>query len=116
MAVEVLDSETMPPQPLHTFVYGPLRTGKTTFAATFPNPIFLSAGNEGGDTTLRFMKVKIIKIKNTTDMKQAVPFIAANYQKYGWKTIVVDSVNYYSDMFIQEVTADGTKPMQQRDW
>lgn len=114
--MEIINSESMPAKPIHTFVYGPLRTGKTTFAATYPNPIFLSAGNEGGDTTLRFCKVQIIKIATTQDMKEAVPYIAANHMKHGWQTIVVDSTTYYSDLVIQEITNNGTKPMQQRDW
>lgn len=110
------NSTNMPTRKLHTFVYGPLRTGKTSFAATFPKPIFLSAGNEGGDMTLRFFNVDIIPINTPGDMKMAVKYIAANYHTKGWRTVVVDSVTYYSDLVIQELTKGGERPMIQRDW
>lgn len=106
----------MPAKPLHTFVYGALRTGKTTFASTFPKPIFLSAGNEGGDTTLRFCDADVIRITSVQDMKDAIPYVMANRQKQGWRTIVIDSLTYYADLFVQQTTKDGEKPMRTQDW
>jgi hypothetical protein len=106
----------MAPRPLHTFVYGPLRSGKTSLAATFPKPIFLSSGTEGGDTSLRFFDVDVIQINSLKDMKEAVAFIKANAAVRGWRTVVVDSVTYYADQVIQELTNSGEKPMNQRDW
>lgn len=108
----------MPAKPLHTFVYGPIGTGKTTFASTFPNPVFLSAGNEGGDTTLRFCAPNsIIPISSTADMKEAITYIKnVGKSKHNWRTIVLDSITYYSDLFIQETTQMGTKAMRTQDW
>jgi len=116
MAIQVINSQQMPPKPLHTFIYGALRSGKTTVASTFPKPVFLSAGNEGGDTTLRFCNADVIPIGRSQDMKEAIDYIAKNRDRYGWRTIVVDSITYYSDIFLQELTTDGTRPMRQRDW
>lgn len=118
MGIQILNSQDMPAKPLHTFVYGPIGTGKTTFASTFPNPVFLSAGNEGGDTTLRFCAPNsIIPISSTADMKEAIGYIKANGKaKHGWRTIVLDSITYYSDLFIQETTQMGTKAMRTQDW
>lgn len=109
-------SNQMAPRPLHTFVYGPLRSGKTSFAATFPKPIFLSSGTEGGDTTLRFHDVDLIRIGSLKDMKDAVAFVKANAAARGWRTVVIDSATYYADQVIQELTNNGEKPMNQRDW
>jgi len=116
MAIQIFNSNQMPAKPLHTFVYGPLRSGKTTFASTFPKAVFLTAGNEGGDTTLRFCNVDIIQINSSTDMKEAIQVVRTQHAKYGWRTVVVDSLTYYSDLFIQELTKNGDKPMMQRDW
>jgi len=116
MSIQVINSSQMPAKPLHAFLYGPLRSGKTTLASTFPRPVFLSAGNEGGDTTLRFCNVDIIQINSSKDMKEAVPYIQQNQAKYGWRTVVIDSVTYYGDILIQEFTKNGERPMQQRDW
>ena len=115
--IQVLNSKTMPAKPLSTFIFGPLRTSKTTSAATWPKPVFLSAGNEGGDTSLRGMDVDVIKINSVADMKEAVAYIDAYGQKkHGWRTVVVDSLTYYSDLFVQAASNNGEKPLQQRDW
>ena len=116
MPIQVVKSANMPAKPLHTFVFGPLRSGKTSFAATFPKPIFLSAGNEGGDTTLRFFDAEYIPINSSGDMKEAVAYVRANAPSRGWRTLVVDSITYYSDLYITELTKNGEKAMMQRDW
>lgn len=116
MSVHVVEAATMPAKPLHCFVYGPLGSGKTTFASTFPKPVFLSAGNEGGDTTLRFCKGHVIQINSSQDLKDAVALVQQQYKHYGWRTLVIDSVTYLSDLYISELTKSGDKAMQQRDW
>jgi hypothetical protein len=118
MPIKILNSRDMPPKPLHAFVYGPLRTGKTQFASTFPKPVFLSIGTEGGDTTLQFVAqdTQIISIRSQKDMQEAIEYIRLYGSKFGWQTIVVDSITYYSDLVVQELTQNGTKPMRQPDW
>lgn len=37
------------------FLYGPPGTIKTTWAGSWPNPVFLSAGAEGGDDSLAML-------------------------------------------------------------
>lgn len=116
MPVEIYTSDKMGPRPLRAFVYGPPRTGKTTYAGTWPSPIFLSAGNEGGDTTLRFLPgVTIAKICSKADMEEAVKTIQQQHVQRGWQTVVVDSISFYADIFIAEV-ASKKGAMTQRDW
>lgn len=118
MGIQVLSVKDMPPRPLHTFMYGPVRSGKTTAAATWPAPVFLSAGNEGGDTSLRFTAADaVIRISSVQDMKDAIAYINAyGASKHGWRTIVLDSMTYYSDIFVGECTKNGEKYMAVRDW
>lgn len=107
----------MAPRPLHMFMYGPLRTGKTTYGATFPNPVFLSTKSEGGSMSLRGTNVDVIEIGSTQDMKDAVAYIEANGKtKHNWRSVIVDPLTYYSDLFVQEASQNGTKVLQQRDW
>lgn len=121
MSLNVVSSKQMPPRPLHTFIYGPTRHWKTTTAATWPRPIFLSAGNEGGDTTLRHVPadVLVVQINAVKTMREAVVWIAKNHAQYGIQTVVVDSLTFYSDIVIHEILNDGkvTKPrMEIQDW
>jgi hypothetical protein len=114
--IKIHNTREMPPKPLHCFVYGPPRTGKTSLAASFPKPIFLSVGTEGGDATLRFYDVHSILIRSKQDMKEAVDYIRAGAKNYGWRTVVIDSVTFYSDLIVQEITGGGERPMRQPDW
>ncbi len=108
----------MPARPLRCFIYGATRTGKTTFAGSWPKPVFLSAGNEGGDTTLRHLPgVTVIPVNSSLEMKEAVAAIEQESRelRYGWKTVVIDSATFYADIYISELTAK-KGVMTQRDW
>jgi hypothetical protein len=103
-------------------IYGPVRIGKTSTAATWPRPVFLSAGVEKGDTTLRsFPGIDVAQINSVADMQQAVDWISANYKSRGWETVVVDAVTFYADIFITDMMdtkREGKKKekMEQQDW
>jgi hypothetical protein len=97
--------------PINTYlVYGDSRTGKTTWAASFPRPVFFSDVSEGGWDSIANMddeqlfepgvKPLVWGIEQMDDMVTArnkvVPLIAAGRIK----TIVVDSLSFYSDLFL----------------
>ena len=116
MPLEIYTSDQMPPRPLRVFVYGQPGTGKTTFAGTFPNPVMLSAGQEGGDTTLRFIPgITVMRVQTVQDMKEAVGIIETQYAHKQWGTVVVDSATFYADIFIAEIVKSG-RAMRQQDW
>ncbi len=117
MGIVVENAATMAARPLHTFLYGAVRSGKTTAASTWPNPVFISAGNEGGDTTLRFTKSDVIRVNTKNDVVDALKYIETHGKaKHNWRTIVLDSVTYISDLFIAECTGGGTRPMKLQEW
>lgn len=110
------------------FLAGPIGSIKTTWAATWPNPIFLSAGHEGGDDALvtlpKITGVQpppVYHISSVAMMRQKLQYIVQNYLAYNWCTVVIDPVSAYIDVFIKEVI-DGHKrngklqQMQQQDW
>jgi hypothetical protein len=92
-------------------LFSPIGTHKTTWAATWPSPIFLSCGSEGGDDSLGVVphiwpNIPIpptIKIDSANRMKQAALWVVQNAAHFGWKTIVIDSLTYYVDTWIQDL-------------
>lgn len=110
------------------FLFGLLGSIKTTWAGTWPSPVFLSAGQEGGDDSLEILPQlwgvdppPVYHINSTKMMRDKVNYIAQAYKTYGWKTAVVDSVSFYLDIYMREVIlayqrAGKDPQMQQRDW
>jgi hypothetical protein len=110
------------------FLYGLLGTIKTTWAGTWPSPVFLSAGQEGGDDSLELLPTlwgvnppPVYHIDSTRKMRDKVNYIAQAYKAYGWKTVVIDSASFYLDIYIREVVlayqrAGKDPQMQTRDW
>ena len=97
--------------PRNTFlVYGDSRTGKTTWAATFPRPLFLSDVTEGGWDSIANMddeqlfepgvKPIVWGIEQMDDMATARAKAAALITSGRVQTIVVDSLSYYCDLFL----------------
>lgn len=120
MPVQVFKPATAHGTPLRAFVYGALGRWKTSFAGSFPRPLFLSAGQEGGDRTLQvFPDVDAIRIATRKDMEEAVRLLQTQHRQRGWRTVVIDAVTFYMDIVIAELTgADKGAPrqMEQRDW
>lgn len=110
------------------FLFGPLGSIKTTWAGSWPSPVFLSAGVEGGDDALSMLpsllnlpKPPVYQITSTKMMRDKVEYICRMYQQYGWKTVVIDSLTFYFDIYIREVIMRyqdlGKAPqMQKQDW
>jgi hypothetical protein len=95
-------------------IYGPTRSGKTTFAGTFPRPLFLSEATEGGyeslsednwddNTTPRFeanVPPIVWTIEKQSDMveclEKAIPLVKSGRVK----TLVIDSISFYADLYL----------------
>jgi hypothetical protein len=106
--------------PCNTFLlYGNSRTGKTTYAASFPRPVFFSDVSEGGWDSIANMddsqlfepgvKPLVWGIEEMADMavarNKAIPLIASGRIK----TIVVDSLSFYSDLYLNFLVGMQTK-------
>lgn len=110
------------------FLFGQSGTWKTTWAGTWPSPIFLSCGVEGGDDSLAMlpfifgeqMKVPpVYQITSVAMMRQKVDTICRYYEQMAWKTVVIDSITFYADLWIHERLKDREekyKQMTTRDW
>lgn len=108
---EINLDQSMNVMPRNTFlVYGDSRSGKTTWAATFPRPVFFSDVTEAGWDSIANMsddqlfepgvKPLVWGIEQMTDMvtarEKAAPLIASGRIQ----TIVVDSLSFYCDLFM----------------
>jgi hypothetical protein len=110
--------------PVNTFLcYGDSKSGKTTFAGTFPRPLFFSDLSEGGFESLREdnwdetktplfeegIRPIVWSMSKRTDMaenvEKAKPLIAAGRVK----TIVVDSISFYADLIMDFILTGQTK-------
>lgn len=100
--------------PKHTFLtYGSTRSGKTTWSAGFPRPLFLSDVTEAGWESIKNMpdeaffepgvRPKVWGIEQMNDMATAVakaePLIASGEIQ----TVVVDSLSFYVDLYLNYV-------------
>ena len=106
--------------PKNTFlVYGDSRTGKTTWAATFPRPLFLSDVTEGGWDSIANMdddqlfepgvKPIVWGIEQMADMALARSKAVALIQSGRIQTIVVDSLSFYCDLYLNFLIGMQTK-------
>lgn len=92
------------------FLFGSVGTWKTTFAGTFPKPLFLSVGPEGGDDALAMLPhlygvpvPPVYAITSPDMMLKKVETICRDYMAMGINTVVFDSVTYYVDMWIAQL-------------
>lgn len=108
---------------LRVFLYGGMRSGKTTSAASFPSPFFIGAPNENGIQTLRGLDVPyfvpgesdILKVMG--EMNELLSELHADVTRLGvakdggaqWRakwgsTIIWDSVSHYADAVVNNLT------------
>lgn len=108
-----------PPRPISVMSYGQTRSGKTRWAGTFPRPLFLSDVTEKGWETLETMDSScffeperpplVWAIEAPVDVhvaiEKAMPLIAAGEVQ----TVVLDSLSFYADLYLNKVTTDMAK-------
>jgi len=98
-------------QGLTLFLFGEWGTWKTSFAGQCPKPVFLSAGIEGGDDSLALLPELYglpepppsYRITGTAMMQNKVDLVTTRYAEMDVNTVVVDSITYYVDIWIQEL-------------
>ncbi len=100
---------TKPPR--FTFcTYGPTRSGKTTFGATFPRPAFLSDVTESGYESLRGISDEflfepgiqpiVLGIEKMNDMAIARQMLAPHIASGMVQSVIIDSATFYADLYL----------------
>jgi len=90
-------------QPLRLIVYGPPGIGKSTFAASSPDPIFLGA--EKG--TAQLDVTRFPQPENWPDVLDAL--IVLGTQNHNYKTVVLDTLDWIEPLIHQAVLAEDSK-------
>ena len=113
------------------FLMGPLGSWKTCWCAQWPRPFFISIAAEGGDDALPFypkVAMQILaraqtnkdplavppvfnilrppsrEVSKIAEFEQWVDKVCRNFKAWGICTVVIDSVTYLIDMWINEHT------------
>jgi len=115
---------------LHWFLYGESGSGKTTAAASFPNPLFLVPANERSVTTLAGQDYPYVEITGqngplTQDgsaggLEAVLSALESQYyadpDAFPYDTLVIESLSHYVDLVQEEMTERNSRPMEQRHW
>ena len=102
--------------PRYTFcVYGPTGSGKTTYAGSFPRPVFLSEVTESGYESLRGIsddalfepgiKPIVLGIEKMNDMAMAREVLTPHIASGMVQTVVIDSLTFYADLYLNYLFA-----------
>ena len=129
-------------------VWGTYGTWKSSWAAQWPAPVFLSIASEGGDDALKSYPEVAASLMNASQMKECPPVLntaqppsfrithtdqvgqvilqlCQNYKKWGVCTVVIDSLTYLVDLWIDNRLESkrrhskgvpGTELITQQDW
>jgi hypothetical protein len=97
-------------QGITVFLFGAVGTWKTTWAGTWPKPVFLSVGPEGGDDALALLPTlyglqvpRAYHITSPKMMVEKVERISRDYRAMDVNTVVIDSITFYVDMWVSEL-------------
>jgi hypothetical protein len=103
------------------FLYGSTGSSKTLQASFFPEPLFLFPATEKSIDTVAGRDLLFKSIRTTDEMETTVLELLKLQTQKGSdalpaQTIVFESVSHYVDMVVDEITGNGKKPMEMRDW
>jgi len=93
-------------------VYGASGSGKTSFAGTAKDALFLSA--EGGLLSLAEKAVSYVDIHSLRDLEEALVFLQKNPSKF--KTVIIDSISEINDIIMNEIERRTGRKMQIQDF
>lgn len=117
---EISLEQSLSVMPKNTFlIYGDSRTGKTTWAATFPRTLFLSDVTEGGWDSIANMddeqlfesgvKPIVWGIEQMNDMAVARNKAVELIKTGRIQTLVIDSLTFYVDLYLNYLLNMQTK-------
>jgi len=99
------------------FVYGGNRSGKTWFASTFPNPLFIVTENGVNGLILRKTPGKFVKIEKFEDIFSV--FADLKNKKIECESIVIDTLSQITSLVMDAVSKETGKPLakfSQYEW
>lgn len=99
-------------QTIKCLIYGSSGSGKTTFAASAPNPIF--ASSEKWLMSIRKYAPAYTEINSLWDLKELLKFLRE--EKHDFKTVIIDSITEINDIIKNAIEKKSGRGMQLQDW
>jgi hypothetical protein len=112
MALELKMTTEMAAPSLVLCVYGQGGIGKTTLAASAPNPVFIDAEEGTKGLGSRGISVPVYQVKSWKEVQEAWGLIKNNP---AFETVVVDPIGAFLNLLIDEVKG-GNSDMSLRLW
>jgi len=124
MAIKRIEAQTIVLENLAWLLYGPPGGGKTYLAGTFPRPmVVISSTREKGHVTLRGLShATVLLVDTVKDFEEAVRMAITEQPTRRYKTIVVDGITSFVEMYYAETKAQNANPknpngyVAQDDW
>lgn len=100
-------------------ILGTPGSGKTPFAAQFPDPFFLMA-DRGGENSLVLTRTPYVKIRSEADALEVITYLERESKRpsFIYKTVVLDTISVLQSHVIQEILRrEGKKSLDDfRNW
>lgn len=114
MTINIRNAGTMVQPKVRMLLCGPIRSGKTSIASTFPKPLFLFPANEGSEETVRGRQdVHYDIVDSRAKMDEVLAFLTQQHLAgtlTDWcGTVVCESWSHYSELVEAELTGGRTK-------
>lgn len=104
----------------NVLIYGATGAGKTSFAATFPNPVFLVPEIARGEMrTLSGYDLPVIFFKSMNDLKEQLECLGRSIEKghVSCKTLVLDNLTITQLLFEDDIKRDfGVDKLEWEHW
>ena len=106
--MSILDQAEVPERgPIFATIAGDPGMGKSSLAALFPDPIFLSLEHGGVGRIHKDIRPKAIAINNMDKLKEAIKALAS--EEHGYKTIVIDTITALEEWIITDILENDPK-------
>jgi hypothetical protein len=79
-------------------VYGNAGAGKTTLAASMPEPLIISA--EGGLLSIQAADLPYIEVKTMADLHEAYAWLTESEEAKGFQSVVIDSLSEIGEVVL----------------
>lgn len=85
--------------------YGRAGTGKTTLAASFPNPLLLDVREKGTDSVTDVEGLDVLKIEDWDEFERVYWYLKSKDHDY--QTVIIDAITQLQDIKVTEVSGEG---------
>lgn len=124
MPVQIKNTQEINEPWTRWFLYGPTGSGKTTAAATFPDPLFIVPANEKSVVSLLGRDIDYVEVHSRKDMGEVLAFLRDKYaamtagdeSAFPWQTIVIESLSHYCELLVEDISKKGQTKMDQQAW